>query len=96
MLCLFEGMDQLARPEFSDLKSEISNLKSQAESISRQLRAWADSLQNSAIKGQRYLDDKARRRENATRDRDQFLKELDEIRRRGRPPAQATEETRGS
>ncbi|MFQ5806722.1 MAG: four helix bundle protein, partial [Phycisphaerae bacterium] len=31
-------------PYFEHLKSEISNLKSLSESISRQLRAWADSL----------------------------------------------------
>src|SRR5277367_5944141 len=85
MLCLLEGMDQFARPEFSDLKSEISNLKSQAESISRQLRAWADSLQNSGIKGQRYLDENSRRREKAARDRQDFLREQDEIRRTGAP-----------
>ena len=84
MLCLFEGMDQLARPEFSNLKSEISDLKSQAESISRQLRAWADFLQNTSIKGQRYLDDKARRREQAERDRQEFLRELAESRGAGR------------
>ena len=41
MLCLPERL-----AAFSDLKSEISNLKSQGEGISRQLRAWADSLQN--------------------------------------------------
>lgn len=44
------------------LKSEISNLISQAESCSRQLHGWADSLQNSDIKGQRHLN--ARFREN--------------------------------
>jgi hypothetical protein len=60
-------------------------LKSLAEAISRQLRAWADSLQNSGIKGQRYLDEKARRRDKAARDRDEFLRELDEIRRTGAP-----------
>lgn len=43
-----------------DLKSEISNLRSTAESCSRQLRGWADSLQNSDIKGQRHLDDRVR------------------------------------
>ena len=48
-------------PDFSHLKSQISNLRSLAESISRQLRAWADSLQNSDIKGQRYLNEKARK-----------------------------------
>ena len=31
-------------PSFKDLKSEISNLKSEAEGVSRQLRAWAESL----------------------------------------------------
>lgn len=44
----------------ADLQSQISNLKSIAESCSRQLRAWADHLQNSEIKGQRHLTDKAR------------------------------------
>lgn len=47
-------------PEFTNLKSEISDLKSRAESISRQLRAWADSLQNTEIRGTRYLTDKSR------------------------------------
>jgi four helix bundle protein len=42
------------------LKSQISDLKSIAESCSRQLRSWADSLQNSEIKGQRHLPAKSR------------------------------------
>jgi four helix bundle protein len=75
MLCLLERI-----PAFSDLKSEISNLKSLAESIARQLRAWADSLQNSGIKGQRYLTDKTRKAEQAKRERDEFLKKLERIR----------------
>lgn len=45
----------------ADLKSQISNLKAVAESCSRQLRAWADSLQNSDIQGQRHLNDRVRR-----------------------------------
>ena len=49
------------RSEFSNLKSQISNLMSLAESCSRQLRAWADALQNSEIKGFRDLNDKTRR-----------------------------------
>jgi four helix bundle protein len=51
------------RPRFCDFKSEISNLKLLAESCSRQLRAWADSLQDSPIKGQRHLNNKARQAE---------------------------------
>ena len=49
------------RPALRDFKSQISNLKSIAESCSRQIRAWADSLQNSDIKGQRHLTEKSRR-----------------------------------
>lgn len=75
MLCLLEAL-----PDFSDLKSEISNLKSLAEGVSRQLRAWADSLQNSEIKGQRYLTDKSRRSARTRAERDEFLKKLDRIR----------------
>ncbi len=44
----------------ANLKSQISNLISAAESCSRQLRGWADALQNSDIKGQRHLTDKTR------------------------------------
>jgi len=69
-------------PEFSNFKSEISNLKSRAESISRQLRAWADSLQNTEIRGTRYLTDKSRRLDKQRNEREEFLKELEQIRNR--------------
>jgi four helix bundle protein len=75
LLCLLERL-----PAFGDLKSEISDLKSVAESISRQLRGWADSLQNSKIPGQRYLTEKARRADQAARDREEFLQRLQKIR----------------
>jgi len=55
MLCFFEH-----RPALRDFKSEISNLKSLAESCSRQLGAWAQSLQNSDITGPRHLNDQTR------------------------------------
>jgi hypothetical protein len=58
------------------LKSEISNLKLLAEGVSRQLRGWADSLQRSTIKGQRYLTPKVRQTEQARRGREQLLEEL--------------------
>ncbi len=75
MLCLLERLSG-----FSDLKSEISNLKSLAEGISRQLRAWADSLQNTKIRGQRYLTEKARCGTQAARHRKEFLDKLQQIR----------------
>lgn len=77
MLCLLERL-----PAFANLKSEISDLKSKAESISRQLRAWADSLQNTSIKGPRYLSEKTKRLETARRDREEFLKELQTVQRK--------------
>src|SRR6266705_929611 len=58
MLCLKERRARKTNWP-ANLKSEISNLKSIAESCSRQLRGWADSLQNSDIKGQRHLTDKS-------------------------------------
>jgi four helix bundle protein len=63
-------------PRFQNLKPDISNLISDSISISKQLRAWANSLQNSDIRGQRYLTDKARRVSQAAREREEFLEEL--------------------
>lgn len=71
MLCLIERLEG-----FSDFKSEISDLKSAAEGISRQLAAWAQSLQDSTIKGPRYLTSKVRKIEDTKREREAFLKEL--------------------
>jgi four helix bundle protein len=65
---------------FADLKSEISDLKSLAESISRQLRGWAQHLQDSPIRGQRHLTSKSRQIDQARRDRDAFLQELEGFR----------------
>ncbi len=59
---------------FQDLRSEILDLRSRSESISRQLRAWCESLQNTNIRGQRYLTEKSRRQAKQARERDEFLK----------------------
>ena len=59
-------------PRFEHLKSQISNLRSLAEGISRQLRGWADSLQNSPIEGQRYLTDAQRDQDDARKRREAF------------------------
>ena len=55
MRSIIHVLDRL--PAFVHLKSEISNLKSLAESISRQLAAWARSLQECDIEGPRRLTD---------------------------------------
>jgi four helix bundle protein len=80
MLYLLERL-----PPFKDLRSEISDLKSLAESISRQLRAWADRLQNSDIKGQRYLTDTGRQQARQQRDKAAFLEELRRLREGQQP-----------
>ena len=77
MYCLVNRL-----PQFGDFRSEISDLKSRAESISRQLRAWADSLQNTDIRGTRYLTDKSRRADKLRSERQEFLAELEQIRKR--------------
>jgi four helix bundle protein len=77
MYCFIERL-----PEFTDFRFEISDLKSRAESISRQLRAWADSLQNTEIRGTRYLTNQSRRADERRREREEFLAELEQIRNR--------------
>lgn len=71
MLCFLERRDG-----FANFKSEISNLKSSAESCARQIRAWADHLQNSEIQGQRHLNQKSSRVFQQKKDRDDFFREL--------------------
>jgi len=75
VLCVCELL-----PSFGSFRSEILDLKTRAESISRQLRAWCDSLQNSDIRGPRYLTEKTRRQSKEAKERDEFLKELEQMR----------------
>jgi len=71
MLCFIER-----RGAFAHVKSQISDLKSMAESCSRQLRAWADHLQNTHIKGQRHLTEKTRKHYHARQKAEEFQHEL--------------------
>lgn len=65
--------------EISDLKSEVVALTALAESCSRQIRAWADSLQNTDISGQRHLNDKTRSQFEARRRSSEFMRQIDEV-----------------
>lgn len=76
MLCFLERLSA-----FQDLKFEISDLKLEAEGVSRQLRAWADSLQNSEIKGQRYLNEKELTMAKDKKERAEFLDMLKNIKK---------------
>jgi four helix bundle protein len=50
------------RPWAVSIKNTASKLAAQAEECSRQLRAWAESLQDSEIAGQRHLSARTRAR----------------------------------
>jgi four helix bundle protein len=71
ILCFLER-----RECFADFKSQISDLKFLSESCSRQLRAWADHLQNSDISGQRHLNEKSKSRYHLKKDVEAFEKTL--------------------
>lgn len=77
MLCLLERL-----PNFDPLTGDCRALKLKAESCSRQLKAWAESLQNSDFKGERHVTEKLKRSDQATREREEFLKELLEVRKK--------------
>ncbi len=75
MLCLLNRLSA-----FQMLQTEINSVKARAESCSRQLKAWIKSLQDSSFKGERHVNQKTKRVDQAARDREEFLKELAEIR----------------
>src|SRR6058998_2300296 len=65
MLCLLERI-----PLFQQLNRDIKLLKQKAERCSRQLKAWAQSLQNSEFKSERHVNKKTKRAGQAARERD--------------------------
>ena len=77
MCCLLDRL-----PNFTGLKGDIRTVKSKAESCSKQLKAWAESIQNSDFKGERHVTEKLKRSDQAAREREEFLKELLEIRKK--------------
>ncbi len=78
MLYLLAGMEA-----FRNLESEMRNLRERTDSISKQLGAWARSLQDSDLKGRRYVTEKTRQAAERARGREEFLKHLEEIREGG-------------
>lgn len=62
--------------------ADIQPLVAEAESVSRQLRAWLDSLQNSDIEGQRRLNDTTRRAYNNRQRLTEFQRQQAEFKER--------------
>jgi four helix bundle protein len=75
MLCMLDRI-----PSFRNLTKETKLLKSKAESCSRQLKAWALSLQNSDFRGERHVNQRSKRAAEAAKERQDFLNELAELR----------------
>jgi hypothetical protein len=78
MLYLLNGMQP-----FRNLESEMRNLRERTDSISKQLGAWARTLQDSDLKGRRYVTEKTRQAAEKARGREEFLKYLEEVRKKG-------------
>lgn len=74
------------RPYLSNFKLEISDLIRLAESCSRQIRGWADSLQNSDIAGQRHLNEKSRSDYQKRKSREAGGAEFNEMLAKHLPP----------
>ncbi len=72
----------LGRKTLNHLKSQISDLTSQAETVSRQLRGWAGSLQNSDIPGQRRMTAVFREEYDQRKRSGEFLQKLNALRDR--------------
>jgi four helix bundle protein len=85
----------ILKSEISDLKSQIEALIPRCESVSRQLRGWADSLQNSDIRGQRHLNDASRTAYDQGRRTRDFLEKLQRIRGSGRADGSPSGEMTG-
>ena len=79
-------------PRCAHLKSQMSNLLLQATSISRQLRGWANSLQNSDIAGQRHLNDATRAEYDRAHRAEAFVQKLKNIRDRSRTDGHSSSE----
>ena len=80
--------------DLSYFKSQISNFKSECDGISRQIRGWANSLQNSDIEGQRHLNDKTKQAFEQRQRREAFQKKLDAANEEARRKREAELRTR--
>lgn len=74
----------VALGEMKAVEPQIQALALECESVSRQIRGWLDSLQNSDIKGTRYLNDETRKGYEGQKRRAAFM---DLIKEKGWKPS---------
>ena len=70
-------------PPLPEALSTAKTIKTKAELCSRQLKGWIQSIQNSDFKGERHVNARTKRLQQAAREREEFLKELAEVRAQG-------------
>jgi len=71
-------------PEAASYKQEILQHRDTVESLTRQIRGWAQSLQDSPIKGQRFLTKQSKEEEQRQKSRQAFLEQLEELAKKSR------------
>ncbi len=66
------------------VESEIRKYQKSAEVIARQIRGWTQSLQDSPIKGQKYLTQESKEEYQGQKSRQAFLEQLEEMAKKSR------------
>jgi hypothetical protein len=79
-------------PQGLSLRTQITTLITCATNCSRQIRGWANSLQNTDIPGQRHLTERSRREYEQKTRASEFQKELLRKLAPGHPLRKAAEE----
>ena len=70
--------------EFEQAKQQIQTFKQNIEAITRQIRGWAQSLQDGNIKGQRYLTNQVKEIEKRKKSHQAFQEKLEEMAKKSR------------
>ena len=65
-----------AVPVMAPHLGDVMDIRGRATNVAKQLRGWADSLQNSDIKGQRYLTDEVKQKVKHEKDWAEFDVEM--------------------
>ena len=69
---------------FESQTKAVVDIRTLATKISRQLSGWCTSLQNTEIKGARYLNEKSRRLSEAKKDREERMKDWEQYGYKGK------------